>query len=157
MTCYGHFPAFWVVWDTYSIINSLLWIYWTAQRDNLKKMLKESILEYFEGIKRWPLIKISLVFRKGSKLGQLPRTIFWSLHPSHLILSDLIQVGLFEFEFSLESFGSGISTKVVYMCFSLLQLAPGSRDLSQAEKRIGICYVKLFSLKMTTLSIQCCF
>ena len=28
--------------------------------------------------------------------------------------------------------------KVVYMCFSLLQLAPGSRDLSQAEKRISI-------------------
>ena len=27
-------------------------------------------------------------------------------------------------------------SKVVYMCSSLLQLAPGSRDLSQAEKRM---------------------
>ena len=27
-------------------------------------------------------------------------------------------------------------TKVVYMCSNLVQLAPGSRDLSQAEKEI---------------------
>ena len=27
---------------------------------------------------------------------------------------------------------------VVYMCSSLLQLAPGSRDLSQAEKRMSV-------------------
>ena len=27
------------------------------------------------------------------------------------------------------------ATKVVYMCSSLLQLAPGSRDLSQAEEK----------------------
>ena len=30
------------------------------------------------------------------------------------------------------------STEVVYMCSSLLQLAPESRDLSQAEKRITV-------------------
>jgi len=28
--------------------------------------------------------------------------------------------------------------KVVYMCSSLLRLAPGSRDLSQAEKRVTV-------------------
>ena len=30
------------------------------------------------------------------------------------------------------------AAKVVYMCSSLLQLAPGSRDLSQAEKKITV-------------------
>ena len=30
-------------------------------------------------------------------------------------------------------------TKVVYMSFSFLQLAVGSRDLSQAEKEITLC------------------
>ena len=30
------------------------------------------------------------------------------------------------------------SIKVVYMCFSLLQLACGSRDLFQAKKRISV-------------------
>ena len=29
-------------------------------------------------------------------------------------------------------------TKVVYMCSSLVQLSPGSRDLSQAEKGIAV-------------------
>ena len=33
-----------------------------------------------------------------------------------------------------------VKTKVVYMCSSLLQLASGSRDLSQAEKRITGIY-----------------
>ena len=30
------------------------------------------------------------------------------------------------------------AAKVVYTCSNLLQLAPGSRDLSQAEKRITV-------------------
>ena len=40
---------------------------------------------------------------------------------------------------------------VVYMCSSWLQLDSGSRDLSQAEKRITVIH-KI--QKMTTLSIQ---
>ena len=57
---------------------------------------------------------------------------------------------------------------VVYMCSSWLYMASGSRDLSQAEKRImpsleeKSCYVKLskftkselLAQKMTTLFIQ---
>ena len=33
----------------------------------------------------------------------------------------------------------GGGSKVVYMCSSLLQLAVGSHDLSQAEKEITVC------------------
>ena len=38
------------------------------------------------------------------------------------------------------------ATKVVYMCSSLFQLAPGSRDLSQAEKRMSFkCKAEQFT------------
>ena len=52
---------------------------------------------------------------------------------------------------------------MVYICSSLLHLAPGSHDLSQAEKRYFLVTERkaekihkrqLFSLKMTTLFIQ---
>jgi hypothetical protein len=32
-----------------------------------------------------------------------------------------------------------LATRVVYMCYSLLKLAPGALDLSQAEKRALLC------------------
>ena len=50
--------------------------------------------------------------------------------------------------------------QVVYMCSSLLQLAHGSRDLSQAKKEITACKAEkihkmtTISLKMTTLFIK---
>ena len=40
--------------------------------------------------------------------------------------------------------------KMVYMCSSLLQLAPGSRDLSQGEKRITVMQIH----KMSTIFTQ---
>ena len=39
------------------------------------------------------------------------------------------------------------------MCSSLLQLAPGSRDLSQAEKKICV-FTSLETHKMTTVFTQ---
>ena len=41
------------------------------------------------------------------------------------------------------------------MCSSLVQLAPGSRDLSQAEKRITVMLYKAEQIpKMTTILTQ---
>ena len=42
-----------------------------------------------------------------------------------------------------------VQTWVVYMCSSFLQLAPGSRDLFQAEKKITE-YVKLSKFRRMT-------
>ena len=39
--------------------------------------------------------------------------------------------------------------KLVYMCSTLLQLAPGSRDLSQAKKQMTLCNAGQI-YKMTT-------
>ena len=46
------------------------------------------------------------------------------------------------------------AAKVVYMCSSLLQLAPGSRDLFQAQKRVraGICVKYFLSFPQKKLS-----
>ena len=39
------------------------------------------------------------------------------------------------------------------MCSSLLQLAPGSRDLSQTEKRINVLTCKAEQIRKMTLKI----
>ena len=49
-----------------------------------------------------------------------------------------------------------IQTWVVYMCSSLLQLAPGSRDLFQAEKRITEYHLKLSKFRKITQNCQSC-
>ena len=81
----------------------------------------------------------------------IKKTIFWMPQTCSVLFSIKLSILRTDWNFRAEvailawnwkstnlSFFICLRCKVVYMCSSLLQLAPGSRDLSLAEKRITV-------------------